>query len=277
VLAQGTGAKPGWTERLMREFSTLTFEVRGRVAVVVLNRPDDANCVNDQMAEELLAAAVACDVDAAVKAVVLTGTGRFFCAGGDVKAMSAFGDDMAEKMKSIADQLHRAISTFSRMRAPLVVAVNGIAAGAGFSLAAAGDIVVASDTASFTMAYGSVGLSPDGSSSYFLPRLIGLRRTEELMLTPRKLTAAEALEYGLVTRVVPGCDLMDATLDLARSIAEGSGSSNAAVKSLLLETFSNGLETQMELEGRLVAQCARSPDGREGIRAFVEKRSPRFD
>lgn len=258
-------------------YETLTIERHdGSVEVITLNRPDAANGLNPLMARELADAAARCDHDPSVKAVVLTATGRFFSAGGDVKAIAGFGDEKAAGIKSLADDLHRAVSTFARMPAPLVVAVNGVAAGAGFSLALLGDLVVASDAAVFTMAYTSIGLSPDGSSSYFLPRLVGLRRAQELMLTNRKLTAAEALDWGLVTRVVPDATLRDEALALATSIAHGSSDSNAAVKRLLLETFTNPLETQMELESRTIAGCAASPNGREGITAFVEKRRPNY-
>jgi 2-(1,2-epoxy-1,2-dihydrophenyl)acetyl-CoA isomerase len=258
-------------------YETLTRERHGgAIEVITLNRPDAANGLNPLMARELADAAAGCDHDPSVKVVVLTATGRFFSAGGDVKAMAGFGDRTAAGIKSLADDLHRAVSTFARMAAPLVVAVNGVAAGAGFSLALLGDLVLAGDTAAFTMAYTSVGLSPDGSSSYFLPRLIGLRRAQELMLTNRKLSAAEALDWGLVTRVVPDADLMAETLALATTLARGSSDSNAAIKRLLLETFTNPLETQMELEGRTIAGCAGSANGREGIAAFVEKRRPDY-
>ncbi len=149
------------------------------------------------MTRELAAVAALCDVPE-VKAVVLTGAGRFFCAGGDLKAMAASPLGAGPFVKGIADDLHRAISTFARMDAVLITAVNGVAAGAGFSLAVAGDLVLAADNASFTMAYTRAGLSPDGSSSYYLPRLVGVRRAQELMLTNRTLTAAEAADWGLI-------------------------------------------------------------------------------
>lgn len=169
----------------MGAYGTLIVDRRDKIVTIALNRPEDAHCLNGQMATELASVAAQCDTDSSVRAVVLTSSGRFFCAGGDVKAMAGLGKDTANAMKRMADELHRAISAFSRMRAPLIVAVNGVAAGAGFSLAVTGDIVIASESASFIMAYTAVGLSPDGSSSYFLPRLIGLRRTQELMLTNR--------------------------------------------------------------------------------------------
>jgi 2-(1,2-epoxy-1,2-dihydrophenyl)acetyl-CoA isomerase len=162
------------------------------------------------------------------------------------------------------------------MDAALVVAVNGIAAGAGFSLALIGDIVLAGESASFTMAYTRAGLCPDGSSSYFLPRLVGLRKAQELMLTNNSLSAHEALEMGLITRVVGDADLEQETTQVSAEFASMARKSIACVKKLLLASFDNSLETQMEQEGRYVSQCAVSEDGHEGIQAFVEKRVPEF-
>jgi len=258
------------------ELETIKFEKDGRVAVITLNRPDAANGLNAQLAADLKTAAKFCDNDDKIRAVLLTASGRFFCAGGDIKFMSRQGDNLGNAIKGLADDLHMAISTLSRSTKPLIIAVNGMAAGAGFSLAITGDIVIASDKAAFTMAYTKAGLSPDGSSSYYLPRLVGLRRAQDLMLTNRMLSADEALDWGLVTRIVPAEDLMTESLKIAHDLAQGSLSSHGAVKELLMMSFSNGLETQMELEGRKIAACAASDDGREGIAAFVEKRSPDF-
>jgi 2-(1,2-epoxy-1,2-dihydrophenyl)acetyl-CoA isomerase len=258
----------------MSDFETIDFQQIGPVTRIILNRPDAANGMNDIMTRELAGAAARCDT-APTKAVILTGSGRFFCAGGDLKAMAAERDRGAY-VKGIADDLHRAISTFARMDAVLIVAVNGIAAGAGFSLAIAGDLVLAASSASFTMAYTRAGLSPDGSSSFYLPRLVGLRKSQELMLTNRTLSAAEASAWGLVTDVVEDSDLLNRADALATQVASAAKKSNAAVKKLLLMTYGNGLEEQMEIEGRSIAECANSADGREGIDAFVAKRRPEF-
>lgn len=260
----------------MSKYETLVNERYDAVALVELNRPDNSNSLNETLAEELATVAAELDADPSVRAVVLTGRGRFFCAGGDVKAMGGFGDHAAVRVKRLADEAHRAVSTFTRMRAPLVVAVNGMAAGGGFSIAMTGDLVLAAESASFTMAYTQVGLSPDGSSSWFLPRLVGMRKAQELFFTNRRLTAQEALEWGLVHRVVDDGSLRSEALAVASTLAAGPTNSHAAIKTLLAATFGNGLETQMELEGRLIAQCAGSPGGQEGIAAFVAKRPPRF-
>ena len=256
---------------------TLDFKIVDRVAVITLNRPKSANGINYQLASELAHVAKLCDSDSTVKSVLLTGNGRFFSAGGDIKEMASHGDDVGVKIKELADRLHEAISTFSRMTAPLVIAVNGMAAGAGFSLSITGDIVIASEKASFMMAYTKAGLSPDGSSSYYLPRLIGIRRAQELMLTNRQLSAEDALEWGLVTEVVGEDELFERAMSVATMLAEGSARSNYVVKKLLLSSFNNSLETQMEIEGREISNCAGSNDGREGIAAFVAKRKPVFE
>jgi 2-(1,2-epoxy-1,2-dihydrophenyl)acetyl-CoA isomerase len=260
----------------MGDRETLIVERRAGVAIVELHRPSCANAIDERMASELADVAAELDADVSVRAVVLTGRGRFFCAGGDVKAMAAFGADTRRRVKRVADDVHRAISGFARMRAPLVVAVNGVAAGGGFSLAMVGDLVFASASASFTTAYAAAGLSPDGSSTWFLPRLIGLRRTQELLFTEKRLGAAEAHAWNLVHAVTSDESLMAEAIGCAQRLAGGPAQSFASIKKLLNATFENGLETQMEMEGRLIAECAASPDGQEGIHAFCARRAARF-
>jgi len=260
----------------MSNFETIEFATQNRVAIITLNRPDAANGLNAKMASELVAIAGQCKSDPNIRAVILTANGRFFCAGGDVKEMASHGDNVGPEVKSLADNLHIAISTFSRMDAPLIIAVNGMAAGAGFSLAMSGDLVISSQAAGFMMAYTNAGLSPDGSSTYFLPRLIGLRRTQELMLTNRKLSADEAQDWGLINQVIEADKLQDEAMRIAQRLAEGALKSHSAVKKLLLMSYENSLEDQMDLESQTISDCAVSPDGREGISAFTEKRKPDF-
>lgn len=261
----------------MNEFEHLIFAQQGAIVRITLNRPEHANGLDAALGRELKAAAQRCDRDPAIKAVILGARGRFFCAGGDLKEMQQHGDKVGDAIKSLADDFHAAISAFCRMQAVLIVAVNGAAAGGGFSLALVGDIVLAAESASFTMAYSRAGLSPDGASSYFLPRLIGLRRAQELMLTNRTLGAVEACEIGLVTRVVADDVLQEESDRLAAAFAAGARLPLAYIKKLLLASAGNDLETQMELEGQLLSRCAASPDGREGIHAFVDKRKPEFE
>jgi 2-(1,2-epoxy-1,2-dihydrophenyl)acetyl-CoA isomerase len=258
----------------MTDFETLAVTSSGPITSIVLNRPDAANGMNDTLTRELAEAAVLCDNEW-TKVVTITGAGRFFCAGGDLKSMAA-APNPGVFVKGIADDLHRALSTFARMDAVLITSINGTAAGAGFSLAAVGDLALAAESAKFTMAYTKAGLSPDGSSSYYLPRLIGLRRTQELMLTNRTLTAAEALDWGVLTEVVPDADLATRTEELATQMAATSRTSNGAVKRLLLGTYRTGFEEQLELESQQIKASAQSADGQEGIAAFVGKRAPVF-
>lgn len=260
----------------MPDSDIVIVERHGPVVRVRLNRPDQSNSLDEATAAALARAAAAIDADAAVRAVVLTGSGRFFCAGGDVVAMGAFGERTRERVKALADDAHRAVSAFARMRAPLIVAVNGTAAGGGFSIAMTGDLVIAAESARFTMAYTRAGLSPDGSSTWYLPRLIGVRRLQALLYLNPVLSAREALAQDLVHRVVPDGALQDEAMTLARQLAIGPVGAHAACKRLLAETFANGLETQMELEGRLIAAQAASDEGQEGLAAFRERRVPRF-
>lgn len=257
-------------------FAAITFSVEGGVARIGLNRPDAGNALNADLARELSEAALRCDNDPGIGSVLISAKGKMFCAGGDLKFFSKLGDQTGSKMKTLADDLHKAISTFARMSAPVVVAVNGVAAGAGFSLALTGDYVIAAKSAKFTMAYTAAGLTPDGSSTYYLPRLVGLRRAQELALTNRTLTAQEALDWGMVTCIVDDVSLHDEAAKIACKLAAGPKAAQAVVKRLLLSSLRNGIEEQMEVEGREISAAAMSVDGQEGIRAFLEKREPRF-
>jgi 2-(1,2-epoxy-1,2-dihydrophenyl)acetyl-CoA isomerase len=261
----------------MNQFKHIIFTREAAVARITLNRPDAANGLDSLMAGELKQAARLCDGDPRLKVVILTAQGRFFSAGGDLKEMLSHGDEIGPAAQALADDFHAAIATLSRMQAVLLVAVNGVAAGGGFSLALVGDLVLAAESASFTMAYTRAGLCPDGASSYFLPRLVGLRKAQELMLCNPTLGAREASDIGLVTRVVADRDLVAETDRLAEELANGARLSGAYARKLLLASPGNDLETQMALEGQLLAQCAASADGREGIQAFVDKRKPDFE
>src|SRR5690606_6402906 len=257
-------------------YDTILFELDEAVARITLNRPDDANALTLAMCEELHHAAVRCDQDRAIRAVLLTGSGAMFCAGGDIRSFRDAGDAVGAEALKMTAALHGAVSLFNRMDAPVVVAVNGTAAGGGLSLAISGDFVMAAESARFTLAYTAAGLSPDGSASWFLPRLIGLRRARELMLTNRVLNAREAADYGMVDRVVADGDLLERARRQAEQFATGPTGAYGAVKRLLAASFSESLETQMASEARSIAERLQSADGREGVAAFLDKRTPRF-
>ncbi len=257
-------------------YQTLLFDVTSGIATITLNRPDAANAMNPTMARELSDIAIRCDDSPDIRAVVIRGSGKMFCAGGDLGVFAEAGDKVSAVIKEMAGDLHMGISRLTRMNAPVIAAVNGTAAGAGFSLAIAADLVISVDTAKYVMAYTNAGLSPDGSSTYFLPRRIGDRRARELMLTNRVLSAAEALDWGLINQVVSKEDFDETVSKLAASIAEGPTLAYGRVKSLLNASFDNGLETQMELETRGISDMSKTDDGIEGIQAFLAKRKPNF-
>ena len=258
------------------EYQTLNFDVDSGVATITLNRPEALNAMSPAMAKELHEVALQIDANNSVRVVILTGTGKAFCAGGDLGAFVAAGEQARTLILQMTGDLHLALSRLSRNRAPVIAAVNGTAAGAGFSLAMAADLAIAEEQAVFTMAYTNAGLSPDGSSTYFMPRKIGDRRTRELMLTNRLLTAPEALDWGVVNQVVEGGGALAAARVMATGMAQGPTEAYALVKRLLDSSFSQSLETQMELEARAIADQVASVDGQEGMLAFVEKRKPQF-
>ena len=258
------------------KLETLDFSISNNIATITLNRPENANALNPVMAKELSDVAIECDENKDVRAVIIEGSGKMFCAGGDLKAFSDAGDSAPAVIKQMAGDLHIAISRFSRMNAPTIARVNGTAAGAGFSIAISADFVISTESSKFVMAYTNAGLSPDGSSTYFLPRPIGDRRARELMLTNRVLSADEALEWGLINKIVDEENLAAITRELAEKFANGPTLAYGKVKALLNDSFANGLETQMELETRAISDMARSSDGREGIQAFLNKRKPEF-
>jgi 2-(1,2-epoxy-1,2-dihydrophenyl)acetyl-CoA isomerase len=260
----------------MSQGSTVLVEARGPVRLVTLNRPDNANVLDLQMGRDLLVAATAVAADRSARAVVLTGAGRHFCFGGDLRGMLAGGTPSDTYLRELTGDLHRAIATLVRMDAPVVAAVNGTAAGAGVGLVAMADLAVCGEGSKFSLAYTGVALTPDGSTSFFLPQILGNKRALELMLTNRPLGAAEALQWGLVNQVVPDAEVLDASLALAGRLAAGPRAAQAAVKRLVAHA-GGALEAQLALEGETIARQSASPEGQEGMRAFLEKRKPKFD
>lgn len=260
----------------MSTFSTIEFSIDGQIARIALNRPDAANSIDIPMSRELLDASIACRDNADVRAIVLTGNGKMFCAGGDLAGFASLGDRLPAGLREITANVHAAIANFQRGNAPLITAINGAAAGAGFSLAIAGDFVLAAPSAKFTLAYTAAGLSPDGGSTWLLPRLVGHRRALELAVTNRRLSADEAFEWGLVNRVVADGELAGETDALAAQLAAGATQAFGTTKRLLLESSESSLETQMQRESDGIAAMGASADGREGIDAFLNKRKPQF-
>ena len=253
-------------------YETITLKREAGVATITLNRPDAFNALSMTLGRELFNATLEVDDDSAVRCVVITGAGKAFCAGGDVKDFVEALPRIGAHIKELTTYLHGAISRLCRSDKPVIMAVNGVAAGGGFSLALSGDLVVAAESAKFSMAYSRIAATPDGSSSYFLPRLVGIRRSLELYLTNRPLTAREALEWGMITRVVPDAELAAEVGKLARELAQGPSRAFGAAKRLFHQSTWESLETQMELEAQAIAASGHTEDFRAGVTAFADKK-----
>ena len=260
----------------MTAYDHLLFDKKDGVARITLNRPDAYNALDLALCDELMEVSIRCDEDAEIRAVLLTGAGSTFSVGGDLPSFVAAGDAFAALTKKMTVSLHAAVSRFARMEAPLIAAVNGVAAGGGLGLVCSADIAIAAESARFSSSYTKNALSPDTSTTYFLPRLIGWRRAQDLFLTNRILDAREALEWNLVTRVVPDAELESSASALAIELAGGATRAYGATKGLLLRSGGETLETQMEFEARAIADMARTEDVREGVNAFLEKRRPSY-
>jgi 2-(1,2-epoxy-1,2-dihydrophenyl)acetyl-CoA isomerase len=248
------------------------------VAWITLNRPDALNAFADDMRDELLQALLAAQDDDAVRAIVLTGAGRAFCAGGDVRYMASLKADAAgfEKVRPLMDAGRRVVTVIHQMPKPVVAMVNGVAAGAGCNLALACDLRVASDEASFAESFVSIGLHPDWGGTFFLPRLVGTGRALQMMLTGQKVDAAQALQTGLVHQVVPAAALREHTLRLARQLAAAPPTAVRLIKLAVYNSAHYDLESMLEFEVEAQEQCWDSSDSGEGIAAFAQKRPPDF-
>lgn len=262
----------------MSEFKRLQLNISDGLATITLSRPEAGNALDIVACEEFEQAANSiAAAGAAVRAILLAATGKSFCVGGDVSSMVGVAvDKISPVIVSMAAPLGRGIATLGRLDAPLVAAVRGAAAGAGLSLVADADIVVASSTAKFTMAYTGIGLSPDGGGTWGLPRVIGIRRATELALTNRLLSAEEALQWGLVSKVVADEALDNEALTLARQLANGPTLAYGIIRRLLDRSLASDREAQLDAELKAIAISAASADAAEGISAFTSRRPPRF-
>jgi 2-(1,2-epoxy-1,2-dihydrophenyl)acetyl-CoA isomerase len=254
---------------------TIDLVIRDKVAFLTLARPHAANTVNMQFGREFLAAALKIDASPEVRAVVLSGLGKNFSFGGDLKGMVASDCDIQQYLSELTLNLHAGIAHLARLDAPVIAAVNGTAAGAGLGMLLSADLAIAARSAKFVAAYTAVGLTPDASCTFLLPRAVGYTRAMELLLTNRVLDAEQALDWGLVNQVVDDENLTQAAAALATQLAQGPVGAFGAVKRLLAES-EPGLEAQLGREGRSIAARGASPEGREGIAAFIEKRAPRY-
>ncbi len=246
------------------------------VARLTLDRPDVGNAIDLALARALRDAATRCADDAAIRCAVLTGAGRLFCAGGDVAAMRAAGDDLPALLHELIETLHQAVLILAAMPKPLVTLVNGPAAGAGLSLAILGDIVLSARSAHYTPAYGAIGLTADGGLSWLLPRLVGLRRAQDILLTNRRVTAEEAATIGLVTRLVDDTALEAEGEAVATRLADGPVAATGAVRALLHAGVERDLAGQLTRELRTMTDAAAGAEAKEGLAAFFAKRPPDF-
>jgi 2-(1,2-epoxy-1,2-dihydrophenyl)acetyl-CoA isomerase len=254
--------------------ATIRLEVAGAVATITLDRPEALNALTVPMKQELLAALRRVERDAAVRAVILTGAGRAFCAGQDLRERlepdaAALGEELRQRYNPI-------IRAMRNLPKPIVGAINGVAAGAGASLAFACDLRIAAEEASFALAFGRVGLVPDSGATWILPRLVGTARAAQIALLNDAIPASEAERIGLVNRVVAGAALLDEARAMAAKLAAGAPLAVALTKRALNATYDHDLDGALEYEAHLQDLAGRSADHAEGIAAFMEKRPPRF-
>jgi 2-(1,2-epoxy-1,2-dihydrophenyl)acetyl-CoA isomerase len=257
---------------------TVRTERRGAVTTIVLDRPDSMNAVNLELGNDLLAAVTEAAEDERVRAVVLTGNGRAFCSGADLRS----GFDPTESghpnvEKALMERFHPIILALRQMPKPVVAAVNGAAAGIGCSFALACDLVVAAESSYFLLAFVNIGLVPDGGSSVLIPERIGFARAAEMAMLGERVPAPKALEWGLINRVVSDATLTEDAAALADRLAKGPTRSYAGTKRQLNAWQFARIEAQLELEAGIQQEMARSGDFMEGVAAFVEKREARFE
>ena len=244
------------------------------VSTITLNRPDALNSLTVPMKQALLAALQGFERRPATRALILTGAGRAFCAGQDLR--ERLEPDAAPLGEEVRERYNPIVRAMRGLDLPIVAAINGVAAGAGASLAMAADIRIAADTASFALAFGRVGLVPDSGATWFLPRLVGTTRAVELALLNEPVTAAEALRLGLVGRVVPADRLAAEARSVAERLAAGAPQAIALTKRALATAWDKDLEAALEYEAHLQDAVGRTKDHAEGMAAFLEKRPPRF-
>ncbi|HNR31217.1 MAG TPA: enoyl-CoA hydratase-related protein [Candidatus Hydrogenedentes bacterium] len=246
------------------------------IAIITLNRPESYNAFDRPTIQALADALARVVTDDAVEAVILTGAGKAFCAGGNLKAILGLPEGPRAGFHAMAPVFHLAITEMRRTPKPVIAAINGVAAGGGFSLALAADFRVMARSATLRCAYAAAGLCPDGGGTFTLPRLVGAAKALEIMALDETITAARALELGLITRIAEDDRVLEEAKALAGDLAGRSLHAFGWTKRLLHDAFSNTLEHHLELERQGIAACGGHPDGIEGLTAFAEKRRPRF-
>lgn len=257
----------------------IIWNVEDRVATIILNRPNVLNAINQPMAEVLVQIIQKCMDNRNIRSVILTGAGRGFCAGGDMKAAWEYiqdGGDPRHFFRDLTVPLHRLITDIRLLEKPIIAAINGATGGAGVSLAAACDLRIAAENAKFKQAYTSIGLVPDGGWTAIVPQIIGPAKTAELLLLDPVLDAQKALDLGLVHEVVSDDKLMERAQEIAIDLAHGSATAFGGAKVLVNSALFPELEVQLERERQRIIVQGGTADFREGVSAFVEKRKPHF-
>ena len=256
--------------------STVLLERRGAAAILTLNRPEKFNALNDEMMRDLDAATHEVTEDASVRAVMLRGAGKAFMSGGDVALFHARLKTIAEQFGSMGQLFHASVKRLRTMPKPVLACVQGVAAGGGLSFMLACDIAIAARSSSFSLAYASIGTSPDGGSSVVLPRIVGMRKAFEMAFLPDRIDSATALSLGLVNWVVEDAELETRAFEVLDRLARGPTFAFARTKDIFNSTWENGMNAQLDAELAAFARCTRTHDFAEGTTAFVEKRKPDF-
>jgi 2-(1,2-epoxy-1,2-dihydrophenyl)acetyl-CoA isomerase len=257
---------------------TVLYTLDGGVATIQMNRPDALNALSRQLAEDLASAIEQANSDGA-RAAILTGSGRAFCSGGDLREMRAMGEsegNIEAFLDAPLKALHEVVLLIRQTPIPFIAAVNGVCAGAGTNFALACDMIIAADDASFNEAFVRIGLSPDCGGTFFLPRAIGEKLAAEMFMTGTTVSAERGAQIGMINRVVPASVLMDDAGKLASGLASGPTGSFGRIKRMLNATFSNDLAAQLKLEADCQVESGQSPDFQEGVKAFFEKRPAKF-
>ena len=254
--------------------NTIQFSIDNGVAKIILNRPDKFNSFNREMALELQDRLDECAANKEVRAILLTGSGKAFCAGQDLG--EAVDDNGISITRIVQEHYNPIILKIRKIEKPVIAAVNGVAAGAGANIALACDICVSSKSAAFIQAFSKIGLIPDSAGTFFLPRLVGLQKASALMMTGDKVSGDDAVAIGMIYRSFDDATFAEESNKLAAKMAAMPTFGLGMTKRLLNETFSNNLEEQLEREGILQTQCSESHDYNEGVSAFLEKRKPVF-
>ncbi len=255
----------------------LTVEIEEGVALVTLKRPEAMNAISPDLARGLAETLSEIPTDGSVRAVLLTGSGRAFCSGGDIREMSiALDHDPRAFFLDLSENLHRITLSLLGADVPTVAAVNGVAAGFGFGLALSCDIVIASERAAFSMAHGQVGQIPDGGGWYLLPRVVGRKRALDLYLTRRVLDAKTAVEWGVVTEILPIANFREVAVGFAREIARGPTLAYRHAKRRLRESWTQPFEEYLDEQRRVIGELGASHDFAEGVRAFLNRSAPEF-